>query len=119
MYTYAVNPQTGRVEMGMQVMGGWVPRTQLDYNYRMAQQQPVIQAPIQNPAITRAEQAYQTALAGMNTNPAYNQSAMFSGLSNPMMGSFGQPSQGMYGAGRFTGGLLGSNMNFSAPSAAK
>jgi len=37
---------------------------------------------------------------------------MFSGLSNPMMGmnqgSFGQPTQGMYGAGRFMGGLLNS-----------
>jgi hypothetical protein len=68
----------------------------------------------------RAQQAYQVALSGINTNPAYNQSAMFSGLSNPMMGSFGQPSQGMYGAGRFTGGLLGSpSFNFSAPSATK
>lgn len=65
-----------------------------------------------NSALARAQQSYNETLSGLQNNPAFNQQAMFSGLSNPMMGmnqgSFGQPTQGMYGAGRFMGGLLNS-----------
>jgi hypothetical protein len=119
-YIYGINPQTGVTEMGYNMMGHWIPRANTDYNYKMSLQQPP--APMQytpNPSLGRAQQSYNETLAGLQNNPAFNQQAMFSGLSNPMMGmnqsSFGQPTQGSYGAGRFTGGLLGLPSNFNAP----
>ena len=91
----------------------------------MGSPKPTYQAPVQqqqympNNSLARAQQSYLSTLMGLQNNPAFNQQAMFSGLSNPMMGmnqgSFGQPTQGSYGAGRFTGGLLGSPLNFNAP----
>jgi hypothetical protein len=62
----------------------------------------------------RAQAAYDALMAGMGTNPAYNQYAMFPGM---QMQSQPMTSLPMYGAGRFlspaqaqdTGGVLGIN----------
>jgi len=65
-----------------------------------------------NPSLERAQAAYNALIAGMATNPAYNQYAMFPGMQMQPMTSLP-----MYGAGRFlspaqaqdTGGVLGIN----------
>lgn len=61
----------------------------------------------------RAQAAYDAVINGMQTNPAYNQSVMFPSLLSPS--AYNQlPS--LYGAGRFTGGLLGMpSFNYNAP----
>ena len=82
-----------------------------------------VQPSMVNDNIARAKAAYDAVLSGMSSNPAYNQSAMFPGLSSPSDIQLLQAPMNMsYGAGRFlsptqgqqTGGVLG--FNFNAPS---
>jgi hypothetical protein len=69
----------------------------------------------------RAKAAYEAVLSNLSSSPAYNQSAMFPGLSSPSDTQVSQAPMNMYGAGRFlspaqgqqTGGVLG--FNFNAP----
>lgn len=69
----------------------------------------------------RAKAAYEAVLSNLASSPAYNQSAMFPGLSSPSDTQVSQAPMNMYGAGRFlspaqgqqTGGVLGFNFNSS------
>jgi len=69
----------------------------------------------------RAKAAYEAVLSNLSSSPAYNQSAIFPGLSSPSNTQASQSPMNMSGAGRFlspaqgqsTGGGLG--FNFNAP----
>jgi hypothetical protein len=56
-----------------------------------------------NDNIARAKAAYDAVVSGMSSNPAYNQSAMFPGMTMPLQQSLGQVDMSS-GAGRFLGG---------------
>ena len=121
-YIYGINPKTGQMEMGANVMGHWMPRVSLDYNYAQKLKNNISQAPMQS-MINRNQQPYQyNAPSAQQLFPSVGNpmmgnmqspfSGMFGGMTSPNMGSPNMGTQGQYGAGRFLGGntgLLGSS----------